>query len=258
MGAVSFSIDLELVHCCQQVLPLNTFVETGTFEGDSLERIKTLFAEIYSIELSESYYEKAVERFKENSKIKIYQGESPRLLCHLRPQIKDKSTLYWLDAHWCVAEDTAGYESQCPLLEELAAIQSLNSESMVMIDDARLFLCPPPAPHKISQWPSFDEIIKQLYSLSDIHKLMIVNDVMLFYPAKIDQLLKDYAYHNGIDWLVALYKSHHYDDILKEAEARLRVIEDLDRELKNLQAVPKSSQKANSKRQNLFTRLWRK
>lgn len=248
MGAISFSIDPRLVTCCKQALPLIVFVETGTFEGDSIEQVKTLFAEIHSIELSETYYEKAVERFKDSSHIKLYQGSSDEWLRRLQPQLKDQSILYWLDAHWCVAEDTAGVESQCPLLEELEAIEYLNYDSIVIVDDARLFLCPPPAPHKISQWPSFDEIIERLHSLSPVHALMVVNDVIIYYPKKIEQQIKDYAYAHGIDWLVALYKSQNYDQILQEceekeqqiqllasaAEARLKIIEELSLELQKL------------------------
>ena len=161
MGAVSFSIDMSLVTCCKQALPLPVFVETGTFSGDSIETIQSLFPEIHSVELSQAYYDKAVERFKLHKHINLYQGNSDQWIKRLHPKIIDQSTLYWLDAHWCVAEETSGVESQCPLLDELEAINSLNAQSIILIDDARLFLCPPPAPHKITQWPAFDQIIKK-------------------------------------------------------------------------------------------------
>ena len=234
MGAVTFSIDLSLVNCLQQSLPLVAFVETGTFEGDSIEQVKTLFEEIYSIELSETYYAKILEKFKKYNNIKLYQGSSEKWLHHLHHQLKNKSTLYWLDAHWCVASDTAGVESQCPLLKELEAIDYLNSDSIVIIDDARLFLCPPPEPHEISQWPSFDEIIKTLYRLSSLHSLIVVNDVIIYYPQKIDQQIKNYAYFHGIDWLVAYYKSERYDQILQELEEKEQQIQGLDKALRNI------------------------
>ena len=220
MGAISFSIDLSLVNCCKKALPLNIFLETGTFTGDSIQTIQSLFREIHSIELSETYYEKAVTRFKTHEFINLYQGDSVDWLRRLHPQLSNQSTLYWLDAHWCVAEDTAGLESQCPLLDELTAIESLNAQSIILIDDARLFLCTPPSPHKISQWPSCDQVIKTLYSLSSIHSLMVVNDVIIFYPQLIDEQIKNYAYTNGIDWLVVLNNAANAEQILKECEAK--------------------------------------
>ena len=251
MGAVTFSIDLTLVNCLKQSLPLAAFVETGTFEGASIEKVKDLFEIVYSIELSEIFYVKALEKFQKYSNIELYQGDSERWLYYLQHELKNKSTLYWLDAHWCVANDTAGVESQCPLLRELEAIDYLNSDSIIIIDDARLFLCTPPIPHEITQWPCFDEIIKSLYRLSSLHCLMVVNDMIIYYPQKIDQQIKDYAYFHGIDWLATYYKSQRYDQILQEleekeqqiyllamsAQDRLKIIEELDRELKKVQGA---------------------
>ncbi len=248
MGAVNFSIDLKLVSCLKEALNLTVFVETGTFVGDSVERVKNLFKEIHSIELSESYYAQAVVRFREASHIQLYHGHSPKFIQQLQSQLEEQATLYWLDAHWCVAQDTAGSESQCPLLQELEAIDFLSPNSVIMIDDARLFLCPPPAPHEISHWPSFDNIFKKLYNLSPLHTIIVINDVILYYPAKIEEQIKKYAYDYGIDWLVTLNKSRDYDQLLvqvkekeeqiqllaAEAQSRLEVIEKLDTELKRI------------------------
>ena len=253
MGAISFSIDISLVTCCKQALPLNAFVETGTFSGDSIETIQSLFPEIHSIELSQAYYEKAVERFKPHKHVNLYQGNSDQWLKRLHPQIINQSTLYWLDAHWCVAEETAGVESQCPLLDELAAIESLNAQSIILIDDARLFLCTPPSPHKITQWPTFDQIIQKLYQMSSIHSLMVVNDVIIFYPQKIEEHIKNYAYLHGLDWLTVFNHYRNSNKIFQEsqakeaqiqllasaAEERLKLIEKLNLDLQKLQKSKK-------------------
>lgn len=252
MGAVSFSIDLKLVSCLKEALTLTVFVETGTFAGDSIERVKNLFEEVHSIELSETYYNQAIVRFQEVPHVQLYHGHSHQWLRQLQSQLKERGILYWLDAHWCVAQDTAGSESQCPLLQELEAIDTLSSNSVVMIDDARLFLCPPPAPHEISHWPSFDNILKKLYHLSSLHALTIINDVIIYYPVKIEQQIRAYAYNYGIDWLVALNKSRDYDRLLVQVEekekqlqllavaakARLEVIEKLDAELTRINSKP--------------------
>jgi hypothetical protein len=262
MGAVNFSLEPKLVEQLKQVLPLSVFVETGTFEGEAVNNVICLFEEIHTIELSEEYYLKASRRFQGQSLVKVYHNRSERLLQTLCPLVKDKSVLYWLDAHWCVADSTAGYHSQCPLLQELNAIQALNAQSIILIDDARLFLCPPPKPHEISQWPDFNAVIKKLFSLSSVHQIMVVNDVIIYYPASINSALKTYAHENSIDLLSVLDKSREYDGILLQlkekekqikmlaaateekekqikmlaatTEERLRLIEKLDEELKNI------------------------
>ena len=108
MGAVTFSIDPVLVECLREVLPLATFVETGTFEGETITRMRPYFDEIHSVELSDSHFEAAVERFASYPNVHLHHGDSPEILSRLRPALAEKSVLFWLDAHWCVAASTAG------------------------------------------------------------------------------------------------------------------------------------------------------
>lgn len=203
MGAVTFSLDSRLVTSLQAELPLSVLVETGTFKGDTVAEFRSCFSKISSIELSETLWADAVKRFKQCQHVQILQGSSQDKLRELAPDLQNISVLYWLDAHWCIASDTAGELSQCPLLEELQAIGKLNSESVLLIDDARLFLSPPLAPHEISQWPSFHQIISCLFSMSNEHELMVVNDVIAFFPSKAKIALEIYAQQNGTDWLAA-------------------------------------------------------
>ena len=234
MGAVDFSINPGLVAVLRTHLPLQVFVETGTFEGGSVESVRSQFDEIYSIESSPEYYSRAVSRFKDDPKIFIRLGHSPDVLRALAPSLLRKPVLYWLDAHWCVADYTAGESSQCPLLEELSAISSLNEQSVILIDDARLFLCPPPRPHEISHWPSLDSILKCLRSLSPAHETMVLNDVLIFFPGGAREALTHYAYEHSINWLTVLDKSRDYDLLLaqlKEKEAAIQEKEAVIREL---------------------------
>ena len=146
MGAVSFSLDHRLVTELQSALPLRVLFETGTFQGDTVAELQSYFDEVVSVELSESLCIEAVERFKSYPHVKILKGNSSEQLHVLQDELKDTGVLYWLDAHWCAATNTAGELSQCPLLEELQAIGKLNSKSVILIDDARLFLATPTTP----------------------------------------------------------------------------------------------------------------
>jgi len=69
--------------------------------------------------------------------------------------------LFWLDAHWS-GGDTYGENDECPLMDELKIIFQYRKNYVILIDDARLFMAPPPKPHKIENWPSIKEIVNIL------------------------------------------------------------------------------------------------
>lgn len=203
MGVVTFSLDIRLVESLKEALPLSVFVETGTFKGDTVASMTPFFDRLITVEFSEPLWKKGVARFKNESKVEVLLGNSPEVLAGIRPILGDKPTLFWLDAHWCIAENTAGNQSQCPLLDEIRAINRLDDTSVILIDDARLFLAPPPEPHEISQWPMLSQIIAALHELSDQHKLMVINDVIAFFPSQAITAMTSYAKRFGTDWLVA-------------------------------------------------------
>jgi glycosyltransferase involved in cell wall biosynthesis len=244
MGAVNFSLDGQLVEALQSALKLEVLVETGTFKGDTAAALQGSFDRIISIELSQELWAEAAKRFADQPHVQILQGDSAEQLRTLSPELQSKNALYWLDAHWCVADGTAGELSQCPLLQELQAIDRLNDGSVVLIDDARLFLAPPLAPHEISQWPAFNEIVKALQGLSANHELMIVNDVIAFFPAVAKGALQRYAQAQGMDWLLAantLRQNQSLVDQIKEKEAFIatqnQTIADLIQEIKDKELV---------------------
>lgn len=221
MGAVSFSLDERLVKRLVAHLPLAVFVETGTFQGDTLAQMLPYFEELHSVELSEPLWRKAVARFDGNSKVGLKLGSSPDSLAVLKPLLAQKSVLYWLDAHWCVADDTAGTVSQCPLLAEIAAIGALNETSVLLIDDARLFLAPPQSPHEAAHWPRFHAIVLALLKLSPVHELMVVNDVFAFFPPAARTAFEDYAREQGINWHAAVLAMQETENMRRTPEGRI-------------------------------------
>jgi Glycosyl transferase family 2 len=228
MGDINFSIDTGVVEALKRVLRLEVFVETGTFEGDAIEIARPYFDVVHSIELSPEYYEHARLRFKQDKAVHLYLGDSGKKLADLRPVFKGKSALFWLDAHWCVAQDTGGEKSQCPLLEEIRAIGALNEDSVIIIDDARLFASPPPQPHEISQWPRLDQVIDALRAVGPkTHELKIFNDVIVFAPLKANQALTDYMTRHTVTLLKIKDKADGYDILdaqLKEKHAEITAL----------------------------------
>jgi GT2 family glycosyltransferase len=239
MGAVTFNIDSKLLDALCGVQKFDMFCETGTFHGDTVELARPHFPRLISIELSESLHAEATKRFQSWDSIEIRHGSSARILNELRGELSAKSVFYYLDAHWCVAVDTAGQASQCPLLDELAAIRVLNEESVVLIDDARLFLAPPAYPHEVSQWPGLDEIIRSLRALSDAHRIAVVNDVIVFFPAAMSLAVERYARDNGVDWLQAFKAIECCSQLKEKITAKDIVIEKM-QQITNPEGIEKA------------------
>jgi glycosyltransferase involved in cell wall biosynthesis len=103
----------------------------------------------------------------------------------------------------------------CPLLGELAAIGSLHPRSVILIDDARLFLSPPVAPQPLAGWPRLHEIVTALLRLSPDHRLLVVNDVLVFVPAAAEEAVYAFAHRQGVNWL------HVYHEAAKVAPGAL-------------------------------------
>jgi hypothetical protein len=208
------------VECLKGSFPLEVFVETGTFKGDTLESVRPHFRECHSAELSESLAAQARTRFEGADNVTIEQGDSVLFMEKLALRLRDESVLYWLDAHWCASEGTAGITSQCPLIGELKAIGRLNEKSVILIDDARLFLCTPPAPHEISQWPTLQQVLDTFRELSAGHEVMVINDVIAFYPRSIAGKIKVFASQHTVDWLAVTLASK--PELVKELRDKLK------------------------------------
>ncbi|MCX7217340.1 MAG: glycosyltransferase [Burkholderiales bacterium] len=237
MGAVNFSLDKRLVDALQSILPLRVLVETGTFEGQSLANLQDTFEALHSVELSHQYYQSAVMRFAGIHHIYLYQGDSATVLRQLIPRLGSESILYFLDAHWCVAINAVGQTSQCPLLEELQAIGKLNEQSVVLIDDARLFLATPLAPHEASHWPSFHDVVSILFSMSSEHELMVVNDVIAYFPKHAHSVMKSYAQSCGTDWLLASNCLKENATVMQQLVEKEAVIQEKEAVIQEKEAV---------------------
>lgn len=142
---------------------LDTFVETGTNLGYTLEHARKYFKHLYSVELDAGLYEKAVRRFSDPD-IHLFQGDSVSFLNKLS---LDAPVLYWLDAHYCemaTGEQTAGTLADIPVIGELAAcFKHWKPNTVILIDDAFLFAADGPYP-----------IIEEIRAMASQRKLRVV------------------------------------------------------------------------------------
>jgi hypothetical protein len=190
MGEVQVGVPLRLCALLKDELSLASAVETGTFMAESAIALRGIFGKVWSIELSSQLYEAANAQHASDG-LKFIHGASHRVLPSLLREISDPA-LFWLDGHWS-GGDTAGEDRECAVLDEIAAIDAwpYAGGSAVLVDDARLFLGPPPAPHKPENWPTFPELLDALRSHFDRY-VAVFDDVIIAGPPLIQPVIERY------------------------------------------------------------------
>lgn len=155
----------------------NVLVETGTYKGRMLGRLRDRFSQIYSIELDTSFAQVQIDKYKDTPNITIYEGDSAKLIQTVLDQVNDRC-IFWLDAHYSGGK-TAGEGNQ-PLLQELKAIFNHSiKDHVILIDDARYF---GNTIEEYDYWPSLGDIYDSigLYSPTD-YKIVIYHDIIRIY-----------------------------------------------------------------------------
>lgn len=193
----------ELTLFLQKEGGLADFVETGTFRGDTAAWAAGYYEKVTTIELSPYYHAAALRRFAGGSNVRALRGESSKVLEEIVPALSGPA-LFWLDAHWS-GLDTAGQESECPLLKELEVINRSPGSHVIMVDDARLFCAPPPRPHRADHWPNLAVAVASLQDGARRH-VVLFRDVFVAVPRQLkDPLvgwLQDHPTDSGKEgWL---------------------------------------------------------
>lgn len=114
------------------------------------------------------------------------------------PGSQDASILYWLDSHW---SDEPGHppSGPCPIPGELERIGALNPRSVLVLDDARLFLTTPARGETLDHWPGMAELSARLMALGPDHRLWVINDMVILAPATVARQMADYHRKSGMN-----------------------------------------------------------
>jgi hypothetical protein len=161
-----------------------TFVETGTFQGETTKWAANYFETVHTIERAEGLHGLHSKELSQIKGITPHLGDSRKMLPQIVEQIGAQKAVFWLDSHWS-GFDTAGANDECPLIDELSCLSS-RYEDIILIDDARLFLCVPPPPHNPSHWPNILDIAA-IFTQSDRRPFVqIVDDVIFIIPNRVD------------------------------------------------------------------------
>jgi 16S rRNA G966 N2-methylase RsmD len=187
MGLINFGVPEKETEYLKKSMKLDVFVEGGTYKGGTAKSMSGKFRKVYTIEKSDVMFDIAKENLKDVSNITMLKGDTRE---HLHTILENNDNIiFWLDAHWS-GGDTYGEEDECPLIEELEIIfEYPDKNQVILIDDARLFLAPPPYPHKVENWPSLTDILQ---TLPMNWELLELEDVIYLFPKSMNKEFKSF------------------------------------------------------------------
>jgi len=184
MGIVHPGVPSRLTLWLRDEAAAKDFIETGTYLAATALWAAQHFDRVVSIEADQALYEAARKRLASYANVDLRLGRSQDVLAVLVPKLS-RPALIWLDAHWCGGDiAVAGENQECPLLEEIAAVDAGIIQHLIVIDDARFFLNPAPPPHKRDHWPSIGAVIDRLRAKYDGY-ICVTDDVIIRLPTAL-------------------------------------------------------------------------
>src|SRR6266851_544957 len=153
-----------------------TWVETGTFMGDTTSVLSRVARMVYSIEPEPALFSKAEQKFRNTSNVKIIKGLSEDVFPKLLPTISG-NVCFWLDGHYSAGITFKGPQ-ETPILDELAAVGRYIAQMnkiVVLVDDVRCF---DPSNPEFSAYPPVDVLVDwaRKYNLTWYIELIVVDD----------------------------------------------------------------------------------
>ncbi len=153
---------------------LHTLIETGTWQGATVEAMRDQFEQIYTIELDQELWEQATVRFSQYSHVHTVHGDSGEVLASILPKISARC-LFWLDGHFS-GSDTAHGKSNTPIVKELAAIQAHHiKDHVILVDDVRCY-------NGTDGYPTLESIFSMLRGINPDYTIKVADDIVQAYP----------------------------------------------------------------------------
>jgi hypothetical protein len=189
MGMTRIGPPVELLREIGNRFRVEKFIETGTFRGNTAVWAGSVYKSVVSIENSLPLYEAAKTKYGDAKNIEFVLGHSAEKLKEIVARLAEPC-VFWLDAHWS-GGDTYGEGDECPIVEEIEAINCSSHDHFVLIDDARLFMAPPPPPHDPRKWPTILQLLEALSQRS--RYTVIIQDVIVAVPESARSTVMEYC-----------------------------------------------------------------
>ncbi|TPW15745.1 MAG: hypothetical protein FD127_574 [Acidimicrobiaceae bacterium] len=145
----------------------DTFVETGTYRGDTLALVAPLVKQAISIELDPTLADFAKRRFATRPNVEIILGDSAKVLVCVVGSLASPA-LFWLDGHYSGGATADSGES--PIMAEIETVLSSALEHTLLIDDVRLF-------DGTNGYPSLAALRSRVEALRPGWNFEVVNDI---------------------------------------------------------------------------------
>lgn len=192
MGLIRSGPPEDLVLLIRDASGAEVFVETGTYLGQTALWAAKHFDRVVTIERSPEFHASATKACREAGNVQLILGDSRSALADIAKG-SQVPIVFWLDAHWSGGK-TSGRDHECPLVDELLALKRAESEALILIDDARLFLSPPPLPHDIQAWPELTSVLAHLSSLQGGPRYtVVIEDVIVSVPRRYEIVVSRYC-----------------------------------------------------------------
>ena len=197
MGIVRWGPPEDLLVALRQRLGIDTFVETGTFEGRTAQWAAGVFRNVKTVELSERMFASTALRLSRFDNVEAAQGHSADFLREIVAEL-ERPAIFWLDAHWCGggAPTSGAPDSVCPVLAEVAEINRSPLDHVILVDDARYFLEPPEPPYDPAAWPGIADVLAALHAPGKQRYSVVKDDVIVCVPAVARDVVVQYCRNN--------------------------------------------------------------
>lgn len=137
--------------------PNATWVETGTYLGETTRVLARSAAKVFSVEPEPKLFSRATKKFAGTPNVTILHGTSEAVLPSLLPSLSG-AVNFWLDGHYSAGITFEGV-IHTPVIEELANIERYMTKLgrvCVLVDDVRCFN---PSLPEYASYPSLDALV---------------------------------------------------------------------------------------------------
>lgn len=195
MGNVTFGVPEDLALDLAKAINAHIFIETGTYKGGTSLWASKHFKSVYTIEFDKNRYEKTfaqISHMANTDNIVMLHGNSKEKLKDALDLVNEP-VIFWLDAHGLYAGNMT-LEDEIPLMQELQIIldwqEKTNKECCILIDDARLFLAPPPIDkgYHPEYWPTIDDIADFMV----FYEMSVAKDVIVLHKNNVRGIVLDW------------------------------------------------------------------